>query len=93
MKLLALILTLLAVPLGVFGWWGTSTAAGRAKYDEMDGLYPLRAGVLAIGLVVAAAVLFVVAGRHAKGRENGEAPAGFPVTQSSEKPSSAAGDG
>jgi hypothetical protein len=63
MRLLALILAIVALPLGIFAWWGTSTAKGRAKYDEMDGLYPMGAGVLAGVLIVAAILLALIARR------------------------------
>jgi hypothetical protein len=45
----------------VFAWWGTQTPAGRSKYDEMDGLYPMGAGVLAILLLMVAIVLWLIA--------------------------------
>ena len=72
MKTLALILTVLSVPLAVFGYWGTSTADGRAKYDEMDGLYPTGAGLLAIILFGAAVTLVLLEG-HLKTPEMKEA--------------------
>ena len=60
MKIVALVLVVLSVPLAVFSYWGTSTAAGRAKYDEMDGLYPVGAGLVAALLIVAAVALGIV---------------------------------
>ena len=80
MKLLALILAVASLPLAYFAWWGTSTVAGRAKYDEMDGLIPMGAGLLAIVLIIASVVLATVA-RHRKMRKLGQEKGGFPVVQ------------
>lgn len=54
MKSAAMILFAFAASLLVFAWWGTSTAAGKRRYDEMDGIYPFAAGALGV-------ILFVVA--------------------------------
>lgn len=61
MKLLAAILFVASAALGGFAWWGTQTPAGRRRYDEMDGLYPLGAGVGGGVLLVAAIVLGAIA--------------------------------
>lgn len=54
-----------AVPLGIFAWWGQYTPAGRRAFDEMDGLYPLAAGVLTLLLTGAAALVGIWARRQA----------------------------
>ena len=43
----ALMLTI-AVMLGAFSYWGMMTETGRNRFDEMDGLYPFYAGILAV---------------------------------------------
>lgn len=43
----ALLLTIAAM-LGAFSYWGMMTDAGRHRFDEMDGLYPFYAGILAV---------------------------------------------
>ncbi len=83
MKHLALIPILLAIPLAVFGWWGTFTATGHMAYDEMDGLYPAGAGVLAIILVIASAAASLVA-RHLKIHSSGKSRPGFQVVRKSD---------
>lgn len=62
----AAVLLLLAVVLGVFCWWGLFTAAGSQRFDEMDGMYPFFAGVVAAFAVTCAIVLLLFAGwrRH-----------------------------
>jgi hypothetical protein len=40
---------------------GLFTVAGRQSYDEMDGLYPLIAGVAAAIMALGAAALMLVA--------------------------------
>jgi hypothetical protein len=52
MRKAVVLLLLSAGALAAFAWWGTSTVAGRARYDEMDGLYPFGAGLLAAFLAV-----------------------------------------
>jgi hypothetical protein len=54
MRLVAALLLVTAAALGVFAWWGQYTVEGRTQYDEMDGLYPLGAGLLAVILVIVA---------------------------------------
>ncbi|WP_207539476.1 hypothetical protein [Sabulicella rubraurantiaca] len=54
MRVVVALLLFFAVTLGVFAWWGLYTVAGRTRYDEMDGLYPLGAGLLAGFLVLVA---------------------------------------
>lgn len=55
MRVVVALLLLSAAALGAFAWWGQYTVAGRTRYDEMDGLYPLGAGLLAGFLVLVAA--------------------------------------
>jgi hypothetical protein len=54
MRLTAALLIVTAIGLGAFAWWGQYTVEGRRQYDEMDGLYPFGAGLLAAILVVVA---------------------------------------
>ena len=60
MKFLAIILILAAVPLGAFCAWGLLTSAGQHKFDEMDALYPMIAGVAAGVLAIAGVILFLI---------------------------------
>ena len=64
MRLVAALLLVTAAALGVFAWWGQYTVEGRTQYDEMDGLYPLGAGLLAGFLVVVALGLLWLAARQ-----------------------------
>lgn len=57
MRIVACLALLASLALGAFAWWGTSTATGRARFDEMDGIYPLGAGLLAALLIVLAVFL------------------------------------
>lgn len=34
-------LVVVAVALAAFGWWGTGTAGGRRRFDEMAGIVPM----------------------------------------------------
>ncbi len=47
-RVLSTLFLALAAMLGVFGYWGLFTEAGRHSFDEMDGMYPFSAGLLAI---------------------------------------------
>lgn len=38
----------LALLLGAFSYWGLFTGSGQRQFDEMDGLIPFYAGMLAI---------------------------------------------
>lgn len=38
----------LALLLGAFCYWGLFTGSGQRQFDEMDGLIPFYAGILAI---------------------------------------------
>ena len=67
-RLVSGFLLLVAIALGGFSWWGTSTATGRARYDEMDGLYPVGAGLLASICVTLALVLAWLAVLRARRR-------------------------
>ncbi|MCW8088021.1 hypothetical protein [Sabulicella glaciei] len=66
MRVVVALLLLLAAALGAFAWWGQYTVAGRTRYDEMDGLYPLGAGLLAGFLILAAAGVAWLAARQRK---------------------------
>jgi hypothetical protein len=54
MRLTAALLIVPSIGLGAFAWWGQYTVEGRTQYDEMDGLYPFDAGLLAGFLIVVA---------------------------------------
>jgi heme/copper-type cytochrome/quinol oxidase subunit 2 len=60
MKLVALVLVVLAVPLGAFAYWGVATKAGQRRFDEMDGIYPTLAGLVAAILLVLGALVWGV---------------------------------
>ena len=47
-RVLSTLFLALAAMLGAFGYWGLFTEAGRHSFDEMDGMFPFYAGVLAI---------------------------------------------
>ncbi|MBL8698516.1 MAG: hypothetical protein JNK67_09090 [Alphaproteobacteria bacterium] len=53
-----------AIGLAAFSWWGLFTVAGNRRFDEMDGLYPAGAGLLAAALLFASAVLVLLAWRR-----------------------------
>ena len=55
MRRAALICLCLALLLAGLAWWGLSTPSGRQRFDEMDGMIPVAAGVLAALLAIAAA--------------------------------------
>lgn len=57
----ALILILVAAALGSFFYWGAHTLAGQHQFDEMAGIIPYGAGLLAVILTIVAAVLFFMA--------------------------------
>ena len=71
MRLIALLLGVAACAF-TFGAWGLGTAAGRRAFDEMDGLYPFFALVLAGLLLVMVIVLVLV--RFARRRRAGPRP-------------------
>ena len=57
MKMVIAVLVVLGL-LGVaFGVWGLFTDAGRARFDEMDGLIPFFGGVAGAILIIAGAVI------------------------------------
>jgi cytosine/uracil/thiamine/allantoin permease len=45
-----------ALALAAFAWWGLETASGRHSFDEMAGMIPFGAGVLAAVLMLCAGV-------------------------------------
>ncbi len=57
----ALGLILAAAALGTFFYWGVFTLAGHHRFDEMAGIIPYAAGLLAFILALVAAVLFLIA--------------------------------
>ena len=68
MRFTAAPLLISAIALGAFAWWGQYTVAGRARYDEMDGLYPFGARLLAGCLVLVAFGLLWFASRQRRRR-------------------------
>lgn len=60
MRVLAIILFVAAIPLGIFGLWGTTTSAGNARFDEMDGIIPLAAGAIAFGLLLSSGIVWTI---------------------------------
>lgn len=60
MKLFAIFFYLLALCLGSFGYWGIFTTAGRQKYDEIAGLIPGIALLIAAVLLLVAIILSVI---------------------------------
>ena len=57
----ATVLTVIGGAALAFGAWGRFTKAGRARYDEMDGMYPGASLCLGIFLLLVAAVLWILA--------------------------------
>lgn len=47
-RVLSTLFLALAAILGAFGYWGLFTEGGRHAFDEMDGMFPFFAGILAI---------------------------------------------
>lgn len=47
MRTAGMLLFVAAAGLGSFSLWGLSAPEGRTRFDEMDGMIPLGAGVLA----------------------------------------------
>jgi hypothetical protein len=45
-----------ALALTAFAWWGLETVSGRHSFDEMAGMIPFGAGVLAAVLLLCAGV-------------------------------------
>ncbi|MES2710448.1 MAG: hypothetical protein V4653_02605 [Pseudomonadota bacterium] len=68
MRLAATLLFAGAIAFGVFAWWGHYTVMGRARYDEMDGIYPFAGGLLSGILALAALGCFLVAARRRRRR-------------------------
>jgi hypothetical protein len=48
------LLLLLAAAGAAFARWGIHTRAGRARFDEMDGILPVAVGIVAALLALAA---------------------------------------
>jgi hypothetical protein len=64
MRPAALILAVAGAALLAFGFWGAQTAAGRHRFDEMDGIIPVAAGTLGGFCLIAAVVLDMLAERR-----------------------------
>jgi hypothetical protein len=62
MKNAALLLLVLSIVLGTYGYWGAFTHSGQKYYDEMDAMLPfftlLFACLLAMISVILAIILF-----------------------------------
>lgn len=56
MRTASFVCSVLAVGLAGLAWWGIFTVAGRHAYDEMAGIVPFGAGLLAAILAVCAMV-------------------------------------
>ena len=63
MRKVSTALFVIALALGVFCYWGLFTTAGAKSFDEMDGLIPFFAGVVAAMLGAFAIVLAWIARR------------------------------
>ena len=59
MRYLPPLLLAVAASCLAFAYWGLATPAGRRAYDEMDGIIPAFAGMLAVMLGAAAALLLL----------------------------------
>ena len=71
MRATGLSLLVMAVVLGVFAWWGLRTAAGRQRFDEMDGMYPFFAGIAAAAFILVSVALLLVDFIRARKRQGG----------------------
>jgi len=60
MKTTALFFLIAALLAGSFGYWGTHTKAGRMQYDEMAGIIPEFAQLLAFLFFLVSLCLFAV---------------------------------
>ena len=60
MKTTALFFLIAALLAGSFGYWGTHTKAGRMQYDEMAGIIPEFAQLLAFLFLIASILLFAM---------------------------------
>ena len=60
MRLIAILFMGLGFCLCAFGVWGFYTPDGRARFDEMDGLYPMFAGAIGIVALVIGSILWGV---------------------------------
>ena len=66
MRQIARSLLLASLALGAFCYWGAFTTGGRQEFDEMSGIIPLFAGVLASGAAGSGALLYFVAWKRAR---------------------------
>ncbi len=67
MRIAFVILLLLTVGCGAFGYWGVHTPAGRRAYDEMAGMIPMAAAWGSLLLAAATVVVGWFAFRGGKG--------------------------
>lgn len=56
MRTLSFVSLILAAALGTFSAWGTQTSAGQRAFDEMAGMVPWFAGLLAIPFFAVATI-------------------------------------
>jgi Mg2+ and Co2+ transporter CorA len=66
MRTTSIISAIMSALLGMFSWWGINSVAGQHAYDEMAGIVPYFAGLLALILAVAAIVFFWASRRSAR---------------------------
>ncbi len=59
MKLAATLLTLLALALITFGYWGSRSQAGQRAFDEMAGIIPWFAWYAGLALGAVAVLLWI----------------------------------
>ena len=53
-------LVLAGILLGSFYYWGLNTKSGRSRFDEMAGIIPMFAGLLACAAVAVAVILYLI---------------------------------
>ena len=63
MKTVGIVMIGCALLLGAFAWWGIYTDSGRRRFDEMAGMIPFFAGILAGIVFIAGGVLFFLGRR------------------------------
>lgn len=61
MRIITIMLIGVGFCLCIFGVWGYYTPGGRARFDEMDGLYPVFAEIGGVILLAAGGILMAVA--------------------------------
>jgi hypothetical protein len=63
MRIFARTLAAVAAIFAAFAWWGLFTSGGNRTYDEMHGMIPFGAGLLASLLFIAAGIAGLIARR------------------------------